>query len=437
MILKYSLKGIRKHKFYTITMLLELICIFISMYNIVFYNKEVNRLYNQINKFSENKSVSRLFYCETPNDQKIESIKDDYSLFQDLDKGLDYSIAFSGESCIDIENFYGCEEFHYSSMEYSEGDEDIFVKAIRVNKNFISNFGLNMLEGRDFKDTEYYYTKSNVLPIIVGYNYKNIYDVGDTIYYFDNGIKCEAIVVGILDKQQSIPQKFDTFNAEYVAKVSDNYYSLDDNIIIPINDVYKLRNSEYYNLMLGNFIFIDNRKSNLEKKEIISNIQEKVEKATNTKFNLKFYDNEITAEVNKYIEVRDNYKKTFIISFVFVTITMIVSIINMINSRKMEFGVYLFSGSKVRDIIGILYTEMLLLVMISTIISSIIITIYYRFFQANSFWAGNSDFYYNKLDFTIVGSILLMIIIYVLVIIGIPINRLRKISISELLRRND
>lgn len=437
MILKYSLKGIRKHKFYTITILLELICIFVSMYNIIFYNNEVNRLYNQINKFSENRSVSRLFLCERLSDKDIDSRKNDYSLFQYLDEETSCSVAFSGESNIDVETFDGCENFSYQSMNDSKSDENVFVKAIRVNKNFINNFGLKILKGRDFKDNEYYYTNSNILPVILGYNYKGIYDVGDTIYYFDDGNKCEAMIIGILDKQQSIPEKFDTFNAEYVAKVSDNYYNLDDNIIIPINSIYELKNFEYYNLLYGNFIFIDNNKSNIEKKEIVSNIRDKIEKETNTRLNIKYYDNEITAEIDKYAEVRDNYKKTFTIIFIFVTITIVVSIINMINSRKMEFGVYLFSGANIKHIISILYTEMLLLVMLSSIISSIMISIYYKFFQVSSFWTENVSFYYNKLDLVIVGSILLIIIIYVLVIIGVPINRLRKTSVSELLRRND
>ena len=433
MILKYSIKSINKHKIFSITLVIELICIFISLYNIIFYFEEIDRLSQKIDKINE-KRVYRLAYDEAGTIAFSKGSSDLINMIKGLNNTNKYKYTIASPDNMIVEDFKDSSGFlaYKTEIELSNnGLKGIAAKSIMVNDMALEVFDLKLDEGRIFNSSEYYDSSESVLPVILGSDYSDIYSVGDSFIYLKGSELLQAEVIGILEKGESIPIKFDDSNAVRGADVNSNNYLLDKVIIVPLSENALFDQAQIYNLFYFNFIFIDKGMNTNERKDILINLEKKIEDDTGVHFSVKEHDKEIVAEVERYEEIKDNYVSTFRVSIIFATITIIVSIINMINYRKHEFGVYLFSGGTIKDVMKIIFTHMLSLMIISLVITCILLEFYFKFIQASIIQENGA---LRVIDFKIVGFLLIIGLIYIVVTSLIPINRLRNLSISELLR---
>lgn len=104
-----------------------------------------------------------------------------------------------------IENkfLYG---FEYGNTEVWEDDNEIIypTKCFQVSKNCFEKFKLEVEKGSIFSDDDMEYDQDKTIPIIVGYEYANILDVGDSLrgVYIQDEFTFE--VIGLLRKGANI-----------------------------------------------------------------------------------------------------------------------------------------------------------------------------------------------------------------------------------------
>lgn len=93
---------------------------------------------------------------------------------------------------------YEAGDYEYSINAY-EGEELYSTKAVYVSDYFFEEYNIRVSDGRKFVSSDYIYSPQKDVPIILGNDYKNIYDVGDKIsgyFYLDDKTTFE--VVGFL-----------------------------------------------------------------------------------------------------------------------------------------------------------------------------------------------------------------------------------------------
>lgn len=97
-----------------------------------------------------------------------------------------------------------------------------------ANENFFNLYSFSNYDGRLFETDDFVGSNGDAVPIIVGYNLKDVYSLGEqyTFYHGDDGKSFEGRVIGILQK-----------NADY-SSLQEIRETLDNSYIIPLSDYF-------------------------------------------------------------------------------------------------------------------------------------------------------------------------------------------------------
>ena len=189
--IRYSLIDIKNNKRMYIVFYIQMIFIILLIYNI----------FNQIidsNKYLKNTKHLVESNAYIPSD-KTSTEQLDYMMNEDKNiipklKEL-YSYIMSNKN-IEIYSSY-----YYYLQEFINGEQ---VRFHYINQNFNNIISLKTIKGRNFEDYDFIDSKSYI-PILIGYNLKDSYDVGKIYDMFDSvtgyPIKCK--VIGILEYNSS------------------------------------------------------------------------------------------------------------------------------------------------------------------------------------------------------------------------------------------
>lgn len=105
---------------------------------------------------------------------------------------------------IDRKMLYGYEEgMDEDSVCESDGKKESFVKSLQVSENVFREFGVELDQGEIWEDETVSYSEREI-PVVLGYEYKEILTVGDVIegeYLFE---KMKFRVSGILSKDATV-----------------------------------------------------------------------------------------------------------------------------------------------------------------------------------------------------------------------------------------
>ena len=81
----------------------------------------------------------------------------------------------------------------------SDGEKYIPVNSFYVDKKMLNNFNLKTIYGTVFTNEDFE-KEENVIKVMLGYDYKDIYNPGDTFMIYDDNEKVrQAVVMGILE----------------------------------------------------------------------------------------------------------------------------------------------------------------------------------------------------------------------------------------------
>ncbi|MGL4109843.1 ABC transporter permease [Clostridium sp. LP20] len=309
------------------------------------------------------------------------------------------------------------ELYEYCPKEYLQLPQDLparYTTSIMINYDFFNRYDLKLSEGRNFTkaDFEIDYKKENI-PLILGKDYKEHYKIGDTIsqnisdtekitfkiigFYEDNAIP------SILSKTEFI-ENITFSNALSIFPTVKNLDFFNETVAI--NDV-------------GCFVEANNDMS-------IDYVKEQFKKDYG---NSNFIIRDIPLK-DDYIPAKEVLYKDVINSVVLGLILTILSVIGVISvllgeikERRKEFGIRIACGATINDLCKELFFEVLYIMGACSLLSIV------------SLWLKQSLFITAKIiNLNIVLYNVGLVLILTLFIGIIPIIKLRKIIVADLMR---
>lgn len=246
--------------------LLSLLLIFQLSFTLILTNLIIQNyinLHTQVNiKNNEiNYEIADNLHGNSELEQKVISDKSYFSKLKNFHSDLINNSKFNYYEYIDqqlyLKNFNGEEkfynEFKYSKNIHENGDVVINgeklsgIKNKIVSESILDKYNIKVCEGRMFTSEDFLLKNFNqVIPILLGNDFKNNYSVGDTIDGELNYFKFKFKVVGILEKN-TLLNPLDSNNLE----------SLDTYIITPsfnVSDNIKFNSTE--EVMFTNFFYL-------------------------------------------------------------------------------------------------------------------------------------------------------------------------------------
>lgn len=400
---KYSINNIKKHKVLSTILIIQIVLGLFSSYFMIYstnvLNKEIEKVdtvLNSGNIFSITSNWDYYEYLKDYNSEKIfNQIKniDDVKIISILDIGITLE-GFSPDIFTDM-------------TVYSPTSNSIYIDGVSVNKDVIDTFNIQLLSGRYFTIEEYIETDTTILPILIGYDFKDNFKIGDLINYDSNGIN-KLEVIGILEKGTELPQhvgksldyKHKIINMDNKILTTKRYWTQDDVYDFTITDSYFYINPDNLN----------------ETKNKIKTI-----------FNNEGIEVNISSEkIGIELTIRDLKEKqemfffTTIMIITFTALTIIFTFLNSLNMRKQEFGTYLLCGAKKQDLSRIIVYELFIINSISLLMFTIITLLIF-----------------GNISFTILITMIIFCILYVLTLTIIPLLKLNKFSIRDLTKGDE
>lgn len=363
------------------------------------------------------KSVYRLMkdsnYVQDENVNSLEYKKKDNELYNYLVNNEKFKYCIQVESNIIIKDFCDKDNFCYSiENKYINNPYDNIngkysnVKGLYVDKNYIDTFCLNIEKGRIFEDNEFESYEN--IPIILGANYKGIYNIGDEFKFFDYFTKCERKlkVIGFLKRN----------SYHYL---NGFLSSLDDYVICPfikIKDVDE--DSDKYNAALGQAILVSDNIS-----EDFNEIRDKAIGLGVNNYSIFSATSDIEKVINNLeAGVRSALFKS-ILMILFIALGIIAVKYNQIISNLKLYGIHLLLGASKKDIIiRNLYSVLAYFVIGASI------GVYFEYFR-------KCDLTGYSYDYRILIGIVLIYLMVVIVIFYMLYKKISKMEVNQIMRK--
>lgn len=415
--IKYAFLGISRNLIYTFLLVVQLIFVFNVIYQNLYLNNKVSVESKDIKRFFENTKLYSIEMVDLPNRESISKIGNEKikKTLETVKNSRDYNFIQLTRYALPLQKFIGYEKYKANDYEFKMEDKDFFsAKNYIVDSNFLNKYPIALEKGRLFNSDEFKreYGDTNAIPIIVGNNYKEKYNIGDELTYVraEKGIH-KAIIVGVIKKNQYIPGD--------LVSVDERYVNLDD-YILTTSSLEKDDISLLIDNLFGNYMYFNKNTSKDQVNIYSDTIKKTFEDNLHVKVGLRDLNEYGTAELEIFGKQQSIVFVTASIIIVFVSLTLIISILNSIVERKKEFGVHILNGGTLKDISITIYLEVFLILFIAYILSLPII------FKVN-----------QNFDLSII-SILFAILTFLSIIISIiPIIKIYNLSISELIKGDE
>lgn len=335
-----------------------------------------------LKKVYEGKAIYQLIdnYCSGDDfdnfRQKSDSLEILKNYYEKLNNNDEFKFLSIGEQHIYVEDLNipqnmikGYEKGLPRGIEEIEGKEYSVVKSLQINKETIDYFDLTVIEGRLWNESDFEQNNDSTLPIILGYEYKGVYDIGDRIdinYYFKN---FNAEVIGIMDKNSKV------LTSNEVESYVDNY------IIIPNIDFKEPKSAEEYEFqfkkyfsMVNGFVVTENDKSK------IKSAMEYIDLAAKDSGFNKYQFLGINPHFHKYTSLMSiisenvNLLKYIFIGTVILNIIIILIMIVIQHRRRLPcYAIHCTQGGNKKDIIKQVWVEIIFIMSMSFITYLIIV----------------------------------------------------------------
>jgi putative ABC transport system permease protein len=262
----------------------------------------------------------------------------------------DISINYS-----DVKNKY------YEVIDKTSKNElSTFIKdniaAYSIDKYFYKSFNVKVQCGRGFDKNDFTKPNYSELPVIAGYNYKNVYKINDKIKVSN---QFAYKIIGFL------PKGFLMYTDGDVVGAMKN---MDSTLIEPISDGDEITNC-LDTIFAGRFVFSIKNKSDVN--NTISDITSEIKK-----LGIKVEIVSFTQDIKDFKEASSSVLSVEIIEnlvlVIFSISGLIASVIANINMRKKEFGILMTYGASSSNIFMIIFNELLLVMSLAYIISSLL-----------------------------------------------------------------
>ena len=185
-------------------------------------------------------------YAETTrlmNFYKLLSDSQDFSYMQMYDNPSGI-IDFKGDKSFD---YYSDEPDFYNEMP----NNYLYVNSMMIGQEVIDRYKIKVCSGQLFSESDYQGSlkEEKALPVVLGYKYKDYYNIGDVIecdvpFFY----KCSTMkVVGFLEKSSSI---------KYLCYGNTQIVNLDNYVLVPAYDFKDLSLEKDADLYLNMFYYM-------------------------------------------------------------------------------------------------------------------------------------------------------------------------------------
>lgn len=261
------------------------------------------------------------------------------------------------EQPVEVDEFKATEIFRYGYEEQFESDE---IKQILLNYNSWHNNNLceKIIEGDDLKKSDFVQENYEEIPVILGYEYRDYYNIGDTMdVTLSTDVFGHYKVIGIMKKDTSI-------------WVNDNLVYLDRYIIAPALTIQQ-EPCDYSDLIYQGFLYMQKINGVVKLSDNYS-FQEFMVDFERLRIKYNIFDinilNYSTLETNALklllYENSNNLMGMLILMCTYIFISVIVYILIILNSSRYRFRVYIISGYRLLDLKKNIYCKILGIVVI-------------------------------------------------------------------------
>ena len=261
------------------------------------------------------------------------------------------------EQPVEVDEFKATEIFRYGYEEQFESDE---IKQILLNYNSWHNNNLceKIIEGDDLKKSDFVQENYEEIPVILGYEYRDYYNIGDTMdVTLSTDVFGHYKVIGIMNKDTSI-------------WVNDNLVYLDRYIIAPALTIQQ-EPCDYSDLIYQGFLYMQ-KINGVVKLSDNYPFQEFMVDFERLRIKYNIFDinilNYSTLETNALklllYENSNNLMGMLILMCTYIFISVIVYILIILNSSRYRFRVYIISGYRLLDLKKNIYCKILGIVVI-------------------------------------------------------------------------
>lgn len=261
------------------------------------------------------------------------------------------------EQPVEVDEFKATEIFRYGYEEQFESDE---IKQILLNYNSWHNNNLceKIIEGDDLKKSDFVQENYEEIPVILGYEYRDYYNIGDTMdVTLSTDVFGHYKVIGIMNKDTSI-------------WVNDNLVYLDRYIIAPALTIQQ-EPCDYSDLIYQGFLYMQKINGVVKLSDNYS-FQEFMVNFERLRIKYNIFDinilNYSTLETNALklllYENSNNLMGRLILMCTYIFISVIVYILIILNSSRYRFRVYIISGYRLLDLKKNIYCKILGIVVI-------------------------------------------------------------------------
>ena len=333
--------------------LLNLVCVnilFSNVYDSYFEVFPVNDSENTYRLVDMEESVSSF----VKDYEKVVHLKDFYN---ELGNNSLIEYYEEIEQPVEVDEFKATEIFRYGYEEQFESDE---IKQILLNYNSWHNNNLceKIIEGDDLKKSDFVQENYEEIPVILGYEYRDYYNIGDTMdVTLSTDVFGHYKVIGIMNKDTSI-------------WVNDNLVYLDRYIIAPALTIQQ-EPCDYSDLIYQGFLYMQKINGVVKLSDNYS-FQEFMVDFERLRIKYNIFDinilNYSTLETNALklllYENSNNLMGMLILMCTYIFISVIVYILIILNSSRYRFRVYIISGYRLLDLKKNIYCKILGIVVI-------------------------------------------------------------------------
>lgn len=414
------LKNFKKDKIFFLLMLINftsLILVFVTAMN---YSIDSSIGLKQYEESYINRRYFNLYpdARETTEINKEDRLKNMIDCYNELSEKFMYDASYNHPLFIEKNIFKGNETFldGYEDGYADKDSEYLGVKGYLIGKYFKDVENVEMESGRYFLDDEFKYSESRGLPVILGADYKEFYNIGD-YFELDYCGKINVYVIGFL--------KDDAFILDNNNKVYLNRYMLIPSFDIEYNELSndeekKMMDFHYDVKLMGRLVL---NRDELDKKNEFQDILNKYKL-----YSYYLYNKTESAE-KVYYEQQENamvMKGLALIIFIFTLISLMISMISKVYKNIKKYSIHILIGARPSRVMKFVLIESIVIYFLSSIISIIILFIMYRL--------GLNPYVFDIRIWTsiIVGIFILIIVSYYAIL-----KKIKTMGISQLLRRND
>ncbi|MCM3337976.1 ABC transporter [Paenibacillus sp. MER TA 81-3] len=284
------------------------------------------------------------------------------------------------------------------------------IKAMQMNKQAIDHFRITVMDGQPFDIEDFKNVNSKNIPVLLGYEYKNIYQVGDVIkgkYLFED---INFHIKGFVKENSLVTtaRRSELYLDRYIIMPAQHF------IYSPVDDAsFKFQQKHYLQLINGeihssnNGYVVRNKFEAIKKESGFFDTQ--LLGANNPSYNFVF------ASINEHIGLL-----TLIAMSVFIVcaISIFILMLDKVDKNFKNFSVHFISGANLKHIFTYFLAEIIVMVCLPGVVA----ILFYKFLVDVSF------VWYLILMTGCMATIILLTIIPVY-------NKIRRLEISMFLKR--